>query len=84
VPPSAPRAAEPPKPDWLRVERHRVLDGSTDDLVTGGLGVAGLTMSWCGRGGWMSRIDTEPAEAFRGGSVSRYSVSVPIGGFPAG
>src|SRR5215203_1814979 len=40
--PSPSRAAEPPKPDWLRVERHRVLDGRTDDLVTGGLGVDGL------------------------------------------
>ena len=40
--PAVPRAAEPPKPDWLRVERHRVLDGRTDDLVTGGLGVERL------------------------------------------
>jgi hydroxybutyrate-dimer hydrolase len=38
--PSAVRAE--PAPAWLRVERHRVLDGRTDDLVTGGLGVEGL------------------------------------------
>jgi hypothetical protein len=28
--------------------------------------------------------DLQPIRAMRGGSVSRYSVSVPIGGFPAG
>ena len=31
-----------PRPEWLRVESHRTLDGRSDDLVTAGLGVARL------------------------------------------
>src|SRR3954453_14966662 len=40
---ASPDAKAEPALAWLRVERHRVLDGRKDDLVTGGLGVAGLT-----------------------------------------
>ncbi|MFC7738209.1 3-hydroxybutyrate oligomer hydrolase family protein [Roseomonas sp. GCM10028921] len=41
--PVGPATAEvTPKPDWLRVESHRTVDGSSNDLVTAGLGVARL------------------------------------------
>ncbi|MBI0534365.1 D-(-)-3-hydroxybutyrate oligomer hydrolase [Roseomonas sp. KE2513] len=41
--PVLPASAEvAPRPEWLRVERHRTVDGRSDDLVTAGLGVARL------------------------------------------
>lgn len=41
--PVGPAVAEvAPRPDWLRVEGHRTVDGASNDLVTAGLGVARL------------------------------------------
>jgi hypothetical protein len=44
------------------VERHRVLDGSTDDLVTGGLSVAGLTTGQVL--GWVMARNISPGATF--------------------
>ena len=40
---AAPSLAENMKPAWLTVVKKTDYDGRTDDLVTGGLGITGMT-----------------------------------------